>query len=442
MLPMQQLLSSLLFSRFNKSMSLVYGLVAFSLLASCGLPMFSDDDVVDGEEQIEFSDIPVVAAPVSFQEEYPYMRMTEHEDNTYSVLITVPLNAGQNVIDRIGDSCAYVNGENATASVKLHSKQGQVYSGPNAGKDISATFKEISDIVLVRGNEDELRGIFSAIDYWFNSAPQIEIQAEVFETSTALDNERGFVQSADPLFADNQAQTFLKAIGVNFGTSSNPSLSGGGLGMANEVSLFDSSFNLGGIVQVLQQEGFVDILSQPRIVTRSGATASVSSTEEIPYLNVTTVSLTGANAYSVAYKQAGVTLTVTPVLVGADTIHMVISVEVSRLGREYYIGSDAQNNPINIPTVNTRGANDIHLYVRNGQYVVIGGLKLKSEKLNENKVPFLGDIPILGWLFSSKETSEEETSVSFVIRPVLKKRPSIEPFGDYFDPFAEENLQE
>jgi len=287
-----------------------------------------------------------------------------------------------------------------------------------------------------------LRGIFSAIDYWFNSAPQIEIQAEVFETSTALDNERGFVQSADPLFADNQAQTFLKAIGVNFGTSSNPSLSGSGLGMANEVSLFDSSFNLGGIVQVLQQEGFVDILSQPRIVTRSGATASVSSTEEIPYLNVTTVSLTGANAYSVAYKQAGVTLTVTPVLVGADTIHMVISVEVSRLGREYYIGSDAQNNPINIPTVNTRGAKDIHLYVRNGQYVVIGGLKLKSEKLNENKVPFLGDIPILGWLFSSKETSEEETTVSFIIRPVLKKRPSIEPFGDYFDPFAEENLQE
>ena len=442
MSPMQQLPSSLLFNRLNKSMSLVHGLVTFSLLASCGLPMFDDEDVVDGEEQVEFSDIPVVAAPLSFQEEYPYMRMTEHDDNTYSVLITVPLDAGQNVIDRIGDSCAYVNGEDATASVELHSKQGQVYSGPNAQKDISATFKEIGDIVLARGNEDELRGIFSAIDYWFNSAPQIEIQAEVFETSTALDNARGFVQSDNPLFTDNQSQTFLKTIGVNFGTSANPSLSGSGLGLAGEVSLFDSSFNLGGIIQVLQQEGFVDILSQPRIVTRSGATASVSSTEEIPYLNVTTVSLTGANAYSVAYKQAGVTLTVTPVLVGADTIHMVISVEVSRLGREYYIGSDAQNNAISIPTVNTRSARDIHLYVRNGQYVVIGGLKLKSEKLNENKVPFLGDIPILGWLFSSKETSEEETTVSFIIRPVLKTRPSIEPFGDYFDPFAEENLEE
>jgi type II secretory pathway component GspD/PulD (secretin) len=263
----------------------------------------------------------------------------------------------------------------------------------------------------------------------------------VFETSTAIDNERGFVQSADPLFADNQAQTFLKTIGVNFGTSSNPSLSGGGLGMASEVSLFDSSFNLGGIVQVLQQEGFVDILSQPRIVTRSGVTASVSSVEEIPYLNVTTVSLTGTNAYSIGTKEAGVTLTVTPVLVGADTIHMVISVQVSRLGRDFFVGSDGQNNPISIPTLNRRTA-DANIYVRNGQYVVIGGLKLKSEKLNENKVPFLGDIPILGWLFSSKESSEEETSVSFVIRPVLKRRPSIEPFGDYFDPFAEENLEE
>lgn len=441
MSPMQQLPSSLLSNRLNKSMSLVYGLVAFSLIASCGLPMFDDDAVVDSEEQIEFSDMPVVEAPMSFQEEYPYMRMTEHEDSTYSVLITVPLNSGENVIARIGDSCPYIKGEGATASVELHSKQGLVYSGPNTVKDVSAKFTEVNDILRARGNEDELRGIFSAIDYWFNSSPQIEIQAEVFETSTAIDNERGFVQSADPLFADNQAQTFLKTIGVNFGTSSNPSLSGGGLGMASEVSLFDSSFNLGGIVQVLQQEGFVDILSQPRIVTRSGVTASVSSVEEIPYLNVTTVSLTGTNAYSIGTKEAGVTLTVTPVLVGADTIHMVISVQVSRLGRDFFVGSDGQNNPISIPTLNRRTA-DANIYVRNGQYVVIGGLKLKSEKLNENKVPFLGDIPILGWLFSSKESSEEETSVSFVIRPVLKRRPSIEPFGDYFDPFAEENLEE
>ena len=74
--------------------------------------------------------------------------------------------------------------------------------------------------------------------------------------------------------------------------------------------------------------------------------------------------------------------------------------------------------------------------------MVIGGLKLKSERVNESKIPFLGNIPVLGWFFSSRETIDEETSVSFVIRPVLKSRPSIEPFGDYFDPFAEEGLVE
>jgi type II secretory pathway component GspD/PulD (secretin) len=439
---MQQLPSSLPFNRLNKSTPLAYGLVVFSLLAGCGLPMFADDDVVAvSEEQKEFAEIEVVAAPLSFQEEFPYLRMTENDDDTYSVLITVPKGAGQNVIDRIGDSCPYIKGEEATASVVLHAEQGVVYSGPNTPKDLTAQFSGIDDLLLAKGNESDLRGIFSAIDYWFNSSPQIEIQAEVFETSAAVDNERGFVQSTDPLFADNQSQTFLKTIGVNFGSTSNPSIAGGGLGLATEVSLFDSSFNLGGIVQVLQQEGFVDILSQPRIVTRSGVTASVSSTEEVPYLSVSTVSLTGTNAYTIGTKQAGVTLTVTPILVGADTIHMVISVEVSRLGRDFFVGSDAQNNPINIPSLNTRSAS-ANIYVRNGQYVVIGGLKLKRESINENKVPFLGDIPVLGWLFSSKETEEEETSVSFVIRPVLKRRPSIEPFGDYFDPFAEENLEQ
>jgi len=442
MLPMQPPLSSQPSNRLNKSVPLVYGLVAFSLFASCGLPMFADnEEAVVSEEQIPFTEIPEIGAPISFQEEFPYLRMTENDDETYSVLLTVPLESGQNLIDRISDSCSFVGGEGATSTLELRAGQGVVYVGPNIVNDTTAKFKGIEDLVMARGPESDLRKIIAAVDYWFNSSPQIEIQAEVFETSSALDNERGFVHATDPLFSDAQSQTFLKTIGVSFGTSSNPSTSGTGSGMASEISLFDSSFNLGGVVQLLQQEGFVDILSQPRIVTRSGVAAEVSSVQEIPYLRVTGVSLTGANAYALESKEAGIKLIVTPTLVGADTIHMIISVEVSRLGRDFVIGADGQSNPIIAPALNTRRAID-NIYVRNGQYVVIGGLKLKSEKINESKVPFLGDIPLLGWLFSSKETSEEETIVSFVIRPVLKRRPSIEPFGDYFDPYSEDTLEE
>ncbi|MBC8369126.1 MAG: type II and III secretion system protein [Planctomycetes bacterium] len=414
--------------------------MAFSFIAGCS------SLTIEAEQVDDLASEPAIVAeeavaPTSFQEEFPYLRMTEHDDDTYSVLITVPLDSGEYIKARIGDSCPYTTGDNPRTTVDVHSHQGKVYSGPNKAHDTGGKFTDIEDLLLVRGNENDVRGILYAIDYWFNSAPQIEIQAEVFETSNAIDNERGFVHADDPLFADSQTQTFLKTIGVSFGTSSNPSTAGIGSGMATEISMLDSSFNLGGVIQVLQQEGFVDILSQPRIVTRSGVTAEVSSTEEIPYLEITTVNLAGANQYKISTKSAGVNLTVTPVLVGADTIHMIINVTVSRLGRDFVIGSDASNNPIVAPSLNSRYAND-NIYVRNGQYVVIGGLKLKSEKINESKVPFLGDIPLLGWLFSSKETSEEETSVSFVIRPVLKQRPSIEPFGDYFDPFAEESIEE
>jgi type II secretory pathway component GspD/PulD (secretin) len=422
-------------------LSLLFKLFLCLFAVACATELPVQDSASTTQRSVEFTDFEENAAPLTFEEEFPYLRIKSLDDGSYSALVTIPKESGQSVESALMGFCVCLQGENPTATIETRPGGGVVYTGSNVSKAIDAKLSPVEDLLVVKGSEEDLRSIFNALDFWFNSGPQIEIQAEVFETSKGDETERGITVGDNPLFVDNQSKTFLKTIGVNLGTSSNPTLDGGGSGAVFETSVFDSSFNMNGIVQLLNKEGFVDILSQPRIVTRSGVGASVSTKEEIPFLNPTGVSFSGLNTYAVGTKNAGVELTVTPMLVGSDTIHMVIKVNVSRLGRDYVIGSDASNNQIIIPSLNTRDAHTT-IYVRNGQYVVIGGLKLKSERVNESKIPFLGNIPILGWFFSSRETVDEETSVSFVIRPVLKRRPSIEPFGDYFDPFAEEELVE
>ena len=127
---------------------------------------------------------------------------------------------------------------------------------------------------------------------------------------------------------------------------------------------------------------------------------------------------------------------VTPFLIGADTIHLVINVEISRLGQDFVLGVDGEDNQILAPSLNTRKAST-EVYVRNGTHVIIGGLRLTEQREIESKIPIIGSIPGIGWLFSSRTTEDVETTVTFMFTPTIKDRPTIGRFGvgDYFDPF-------
>ena len=129
-------------------------------------------------------------------------------------------------------------------------------------------------------------------------------------------------------------------------------------------------------------------------------------------------------------------MNVTPFLVGSDTVHLIIDVNVSRVAGTFDISATGTAS-IEAPSTTTRKAKT-EVYVRNEESVVIGGMVLTGETVNESKIPLLGDLPLVGWMFSSRETTDDKTEVFFVIKPILKPRPSIEQFGDLFDPFAEE----
>jgi len=387
---------------------------------------------------------PVFSGPETFEEEFPYVRIHENESGTLSAVLTVPQGSGAEFKIRLDAVCSCLQvpeGGVPEATVEVLGGGGKVYSNDLTSKRFpwatAGTFNSVEDLIIVTGDEESLREVFDAVDSWFNSGPQISIEAVVTENLNNAAFDRGMVQIADnPLFQDSQSNSFLRSIGGSFPTPTNPSTNGGGLGGAFQVGLIDSSFQLDAVLQFLRQKGLVDIVSRPRIVTRNGVTASVESVEQIPYLKVGNVTLNGSTAFTIGTNKVGVKMFVTPFLVGVDTIHLVIDVEISRLGQDFVIGTDANNQQIVAPSLNTRKAST-EVYVRNGTHVIIGGLQLEEHREIESKVPILGDIPVIGWFFSSRSDEDVKTTVTFMFTPKIKDRPSIDRFGvgEFFDPF-------
>lgn len=402
-------------------------------------------------EEIEVGS-PEFAGPQSFEEEFPFVRITELDFDFYRAVLTAPVGSGDGIKGVLLSNCPFLadkaapapaEGEepdpNLTATIEVLAKGGKVFNNDSGTQAVApkwavGTFTDIEDLLVIEGSEDDLRVVFQSIDHWYNGGPQIEIAATVLEVLMTDDFERGIVAvSNQPIFQKTNGKTFLKAIGGSFPTSGSPSVTGSGSGGVLEIGLIDSVFQLDAAIQFLEAEGLADIVSRPSIVTRNGVPAVVESTEQIPFLNFTAVNLSGASTFKIENKEVGVKLRVTPFQIGVDTVHLVIYVEVSRLGNDFVVGTDGNNQQITAPSLNTRLATT-EVYVKNGQTVAIGGLNLREERTSESKVPFLGDIPLLGWLFSSEQSEVSDSKVTFLITPRLKKRASIEPIGEIFDP--------
>lgn len=421
---------------------------------SCSMIFDEGDPFPDEEEQgaTEFT------GPQSFEEEFPFVRITELGVDSYQAVLTAPLGSGQEVKAVLLANCSFLRDkaappppppaegepapvDNTTATIEILEKGGKVFNADASATQQPwsgvGTFVDVEDLIVLEGDEYDLRECFRTVDLWYNNGPQIEIQAAVLETIISDEFERGVAAISDqPIFQKTNGKTFLRSIGGSFATSGNPDITGSGLGGVAEIGLIDSVFQLDAAIQALETNNLADVVSRPSIVTRNGVPANLESIEQIPNLEVASFTASGGASFNIKTKDVGVKLRVTPFQVGVDTIHLVIFVEVSRLGQDFVVGTDGNDQPITSPSLNTRRATT-EVFVRNGQTVAIGGLRLQEKRVVTSSVPFLGDLPVLGWLFSSKREEDNLSNVAFYITPNLKKRASIEPIGDIFDPTAE-----
>ena len=174
---------------------------------------------------------------------------------------------------------------------------------------------------------------------------------------------------------------------------------------------FNQKYDLGAVIKAMQQRGLFQSLAEPNLVAESGKEASFLAGGEFP---VPIAQGSGSNlAISVQFKEFGIRLNFTPVING-DRVHLKVRPEVSTLD----FGNAVVLNGFRIPALSTRRT-ETEIELRNGQTFAIAGLMNNQMQSTMQKIPGIGDIPILGYLFRSKVANKEQTELVVMITPEI-----------------------
>jgi type IV pilus assembly protein PilQ len=166
-----------------------------------------------------------------------------------------------------------------------------------------------------------------------------------------------------------------------------------------------NSYIINATISAAASEQKAKILSDPKIATLNNQSATINVTSQIPYVTSNVSPTAGTVTQTVNYVTEGITLTVTPTINTDGRILLVIQPNVSQPS-----ATAAANTQTGAPAIDSRNANTTVL-VRDGETVVIGGLISDTASDTISKVPFFGDIPILGWLFKKKSQSHTRTEL-------------------------------
>jgi type IV pilus assembly protein PilQ len=161
-------------------------------------------------------------------------------------------------------------------------------------------------------------------------------------------------------------------------------------------------------LSALQSEGKGEVVSSPRVITANAKPAVIKQGVEIPYQQSTS-----SGATSVSFKDAVLSLNVTPQITPDGRVIMDLAVHDDSVGTNISTGSGGST-----PSIDTREV-DTQVLVDNGQTVVLGGIYQQTTSLTVTKIPMLGDIPILGYLFRNNQVINNKTELLVFITPKI-----------------------
>jgi len=152
-------------------------------------------------------------------------------------------------------------------------------------------------------------------------------------------------------------------------------------------------------------DGRTKNIASPRVVTKDKVAATISAGTQIPYQVATS-----SGATSIAFKDATLKLNVTPQITPDDHINMQVTANQDTVGTIYS----------GVPSINTKSVNT-EVLVENGGTVVIGGVFTQDISDSTQKVPLLGDVPIVGWLFKNNVKTDDKSELLIFITPKIMK---------------------
>ncbi len=192
----------------------------------------------------------------------------------------------------------------------------------------------------------------------------------------------------------------------------NPTLPSGGTPFGTMIAqVLSGGVSADILVQALEEKGLARRLAEPNLIALSGEKASFLAGGEVP-IPVASQD----NTVTVNYKEYGVRLNFTPIVLDNGLINLKLEPEVSQVDESIRVSTGA----ISIPGFITRRAST-SIEVRDGQSFAMAGLLQSVHSKNQDQIPWLGQLPVIGTLFRSSSFQEQETDLVIIVTPHLVK---------------------
>jgi general secretion pathway protein D len=167
-------------------------------------------------------------------------------------------------------------------------------------------------------------------------------------------------------------------------------------------------------LRALAEKGLTEVLSRPSILARNNQQATITVGKEVPFITNSRITDQGQTINTVEYQDIGIILRVTPFISSDGHVEMIIAPEISTLTDETVTIS--QN--VNARVIAKRSADTV-VVTPNGKTVVIGGLMENTKTQKDQKIPILGDIPLLGQAFKRKVKAMSKTELLIFLTPYI-----------------------
>ncbi len=300
--------------------------------------------------------------------------------------------------------------------------------GASGGTNIDIQADESSNSLIITADPDILSNLEVIIQKLDVRRAQVMIETIVAEVSTNLTSTLGIQFGINGLAGNNAGPVGVSSFGgagnnnlLALGSSiagGTPNLAPGALlGLGGEAG----GVQFVALLNALASDGATNILSTPTLVTMDNEEANIVVGQNIPlitgsYSNTGTNGGTSASSpfQTIERQDVGLTLKVTPQINEGTSVKLAIEQEVSSLAASNASASDLITNKRSITT---------NVMVEDGEVLVLGGLIENTFRDSEEKVPVLGDLPIVGGLFRHDTTTKEKQNLMVFIHPVILRTP-------------------
>ena len=306
-------------------------------------------------------------------------------------------------------------------------------SGPEAGipaeveeltgaapQQAMITADDNANVLVISARPEQVDLIRQVLEQLDVLPPQVHIRAIIAEVALTRTTKLGIQWSKLPTLGPYGSSAVDGTFHTDFGVPTESSAGDGDTTTA-VGGLFGviTGDQLEGVLHALASDGNARILSAPSIFTSNNQPARITVSESRPFPTGTISSSTsgGVISTSIQYLPVGIVLEVTPRVTQGDMVRMEVSVAANEAGESVKIAGQ------DYPSTKAREANAI-LSVKNGNTIVLGGLMRDSIERSAERVPILGDLPIIGSLFRSTSSKREKRELLVFLTLRVVRTPS------------------